>query len=105
MEWAQTYIYSGSTRQNLENWKDSTMRRLVCNGCGLAEDLNNPSGTIHPVKLVDMAPTYAGLDINGAGPDKPVEEDLCESCRKKLRRDYFGEVEAELLDMPLMKGA
>lgn len=81
------------------------MRRLVCNGCGLAEDLNNPSGTIHPVKLVDMAPTYAGLDIDGAGPDKPVEEDLCESCRKKLRRDYFGEVEAELLDMPLMKGA
>lgn len=81
------------------------MRRLVCNGCGLAEDLDNPSGTIHPVQLVDKAPTYAGLEQPGASPDQTVEEDLCESCRKKLRRDYFGEVEAELLDMPLMQAA
>lgn len=81
------------------------MKRLVCNGCGLAEDLNNPSGDIHPVKLVDQAPTYAGVDVPGAGPDPVIEEDLCGSCRKKLRREYFGEVESELLDMPLMKGA
>lgn len=81
------------------------MRRLVCNGCGLAEDLDNPSGTIHPVQLVDLAPTYAGLDQPGASPDRPIEEDLCAKCRKKLRMDYFGDNDPELLEMPLMKGA
>lgn len=83
------------------------MRRLVCNGCGLAEDLDNPSGTIHPVQLIDKASPYAELENPGKGvaPDKIAEEDLCAACRAKLRRDYFGEVEAELLDMPLMKGA
>ena len=79
------------------------MKRLVCNGCGMAENLDEPSGKIHRVQLIDLADTY--YDPEKDGPDKPVEEDLCTSCRKKLRHDYFGETEAELLDMPLMKGA
>lgn len=77
------------------------MRRLVCNGCGLAEDLDNPSGDIHPIQIVDKAQTY---NIESR-PDKPIEEDLCSRCRKKLRSEYFGENDPELLEMPLMKGA
>ena len=77
------------------------MRRLVCNGCGLAEDLDNPTGAIHMVQLKDLAETY-NLDSR---PDSTVEEDLCKSCRDKLRREFFGVADAELLDMPLMKGA
>lgn len=83
------------------------MRRLVCNGCGLAENLDEPSGTIHRVQLKDLASTYAELDKPGPGvrPDSTVEEDLCKACRDKLRREFFGIADAELLDMPLMKGA
>jgi hypothetical protein len=77
------------------------VKRLVCNGCGLGEDLNNPTGIIHTVQLVELTPTYA----TSGGPDKTVEEDLCKSCRDKLRRDFFGVIDAELLEMPLMKGA
>ena len=77
------------------------MRRLVCNGCGLAEDLDNPTGAIHAVQLKDLAETY-NLDSR---PDSTVEEDLCKSCRDKMRREFFGVADAELLDMPLMKGA
>lgn len=76
------------------------MKRLVCRGCGLAEDLNNPSGNIHPVQLVDVAPIY---DTPGTGPDQVVEEDLCSDCRKAVRRQFFGIEEAELLEMPLMR--
>lgn len=78
------------------------MRRLVCIGCGLAEDLENPTGDIHTVQLVDLAPTY---DSVSGPPDRTVQEDLCGGCRKKLRSNFFGEVEAELLDMPMMRGA
>jgi hypothetical protein len=77
------------------------VKRLVCVGCGVAEDLDNPTGNIHTVQLVDTAPTYN----TPSGPDKTVEEDLCKRCRDELRRTFFGEVEAELLEMPLMKGA
>ena len=83
------------------------MRRLVCNGCGLAEDLDNPTGTIHLVRLEDLSSPYAELDTPGKGVarDRTVEEDLCKSCRDKLRREFFGVADGELLDMPLMKGA
>jgi hypothetical protein len=76
------------------------MKKIVCVGCGLSEDLENPSGSIHPVQLVDLSPIYDTQE----GPDKTVEEDLCKRCRGRLRRDFFGEADAELLDMPLMKG-
>jgi hypothetical protein len=76
------------------------MKKLVCVGCGLAEDLDNPSGTIHRVQLVDLAPMWTTPDK----PDATVEEDLCPKCRGRLRRDFFGEEDAELLEMPLMKG-
>jgi len=76
------------------------MKKLVCVGCGLTEDLDNPAPTIHPVQLVDLAPVWS----TPAGPDKTVEEDLCPKCRSRLRRDFFGEEDAELLEMPLMKG-
>jgi len=76
------------------------MKKIVCVGCGLSEDLENPSGTIHRVQLVDLAPLWKTPD----GPDETVEEDLCLKCRGRLRRDFFGEEDAELLEMPLMKG-
>jgi hypothetical protein len=80
------------------------MRRLVCIGCGVAEDMDNPTGDIHPMKLVDLADTtYA--ENEASRPDKAAEEDLCARCRKKLRQQFFGEADGELLDMPLMKGA
>ena len=75
------------------------MKRLVCIGCGAGEDLNNPTGDIHTVQLIDLTPNYT----TPAGPDKSVEEDLCCSCRDKLRREFFGVVDAELLEMPMMK--
>jgi hypothetical protein len=74
------------------------MKRLICIACGAGEDLNNPTGDIHPVQLVDTSPTYFG-----EGPDQTVEEDLCGSCRNKLRREFFGVTEAELLEMPMMQ--
>lgn len=77
------------------------MKRLVCVGCGFAEDLNNPSGNIHTMQLVDLSPMYN----TPGGPDKVIEEDLCKACREKVRRDFFGVSDIELLDMPLMKGA
>lgn len=77
------------------------MKQLVCVGCGVREDLNAPSGDIHPVQLVDLSPLYDTPE----GPDKPIEEDLCAKCRARLRRDFFGETDAELLEMPLMRGA
>ena len=75
------------------------MRRLICVGCGAGEDLNNPTGDIHTIQLTDLTSPY---DDNGP-PDPPIQEDLCYDCRTKLRHAYFGESEAELLDMPLMK--
>jgi hypothetical protein len=77
------------------------MRRLVCTGCGLAEDLDNPTGDIHRVQFLDLAPRYSET----GPPDRPVEEDLCSKCRKKVRQEFFGESDIELMDMPLMKGA
>jgi hypothetical protein len=79
------------------------MKRLICVGCGVGEDLDNPAGDIHAVQLIDLSGTYD----TPSGPDKTVQEDLCGSCRNKLRREFFGVVEAELLEMPLMavKGA
>jgi len=75
------------------------MKRLICIACGVGEDLNNPAGDIHPVQLIDLTPTYSGQN----GPDPTVEEDLCGSCRDKLRREFFGVVDGELLDMPMMQ--
>ena len=77
------------------------MKRLICSGCGLGEDLENPTGQIHRVQLVDLTSTW---ELEN-GPDKAVEEDLCASCRDKLRRQFFGVVEGELLEMPLMTGS
>lgn len=75
------------------------MKKLVCIGCGYTEDLNEPSGKIHTVQLVDLTPMFDAPH----GPDKTVEEDLCDKCRARVRRDFFGEDDATLLDMPLMK--
>jgi hypothetical protein len=75
------------------------MRRLICIACGVGEDLNNPLGDIHTVQLVDLTPNYT----TPSGPDKSVEEDLCGSCRDKLRREFFGVTDAELLEMPMMQ--
>lgn len=80
------------------------MRRLVCNGCGLAEDLDEPTGTIHRVQLIDLENTTYS-ENESSRPDRPVEEDLCKSCRDKVRREFFGVADGELLDMPLMRGA
>lgn len=75
------------------------MRRLICAGCGIGEDLNDPSGIIHTMQLVDLSPTYS----TPGGVDKPVQEDLCPRCRDKIRREFFGVQDAELLEMPLMR--
>jgi len=75
------------------------MKRLICAGCGLGEDLNDPTGTIHAMQFVDTAPPYS----TPGGPDKTVEEDLCARCRDKVRREFFGIQDAQLLEMPLMK--
>jgi hypothetical protein len=75
------------------------MRRLVCVGCNYTEDLNEPTGKIHTIQLVDLHEKY---DLKSS-PDPVIQEDLCDDCREKLRRDFFGEVDAKLLDMPLMK--
>lgn len=75
------------------------MKRLICAGCGMGENLNDPTGTIHTMKFVDAMPLYSTPD----GLDKTVEEDLCKRCRDKLRRDFFGVEDAKLLEMPLMK--
>lgn len=77
------------------------MRRLVCIGCGVGENLDDPSGDIRTMQLSDLTPLYSDL----GQPEKPIEEDLCANCRTKLRQQFFGESEAELLDMPLMKTA
>ena len=78
------------------------MRRLVCSGCGLTENLDQPTGAIHPVQLVDLAETT--YDLERDSPDKTVQEDLCKACRARIRREFFGIIEAELLEMPLMRG-
>jgi hypothetical protein len=75
------------------------MRRLMCIGCGFSEDLDDPIGNVHRVRLVDLTPTFD----TPKGPDKSVEEDLCKECRDKLRRDFFGAPDPELLEMPLMR--
>ena len=75
------------------------MKRLICAGCGLGENLDDPTGTIHAMQLVDVTPLYT----TPTGVDKTVEEDLCERCRDKLRREFFGIMDAELLEMPFMK--
>ena len=75
------------------------MKRLICAGCGLGEDLNDPTGAIHTMQFVDTMDRYSTKD----GIDKTVEEDLCKRCRDKLRREFFGVEDAKLLEMPLMK--
>ena len=74
------------------------MKRLICIGCGVGEDLENPAGDIRRVQLMDVTDKWSLQ-----GREEPVEEDLCGSCRGKLRREYFGVSDAELLEMPLMK--
>ena len=77
------------------------MRRLICVGCGKGEDLETPTGDIRTMQLVDLTPLYS----NTGPPDKPIEEDLCGECITKLRREFFGEPNDELLNMPLMRTA
>lgn len=77
------------------------MKRLICVGCGAGEDLEAPTGDIRTMKLIDLTPPYSDT----GPPETPIEEDLCYNCRTKLRRDFFGEVQEELLDMPMMKSA
>jgi hypothetical protein len=78
------------------------MKRIVCGGCGISEDLNDPAGHIHTVQLVDTTPVW---DSSGSRPDEVAEEDLCRDCRIRIRQEFFGIIEAELLNMPLMRGA
>ena len=73
------------------------MKKLVCGSCRKSEDLDNPSGDIRPMQLVDMSDKW-----NPPGTEETVQEDLCEDCRKKLRHDFFGVEDAKLLSMPLM---
>ena len=75
------------------------MKRLICAGCGVGEDLNDPTGAIHPMQFVDLSPAYS----TPGGVDATVQEDLCGRCRDKLRRDFFGIEDGKLLEMPLMK--
>jgi hypothetical protein len=75
------------------------MKRLVCMGCGAGENLDDPTGDIHSVQLIDLTSPYEDT----GGPDRPITEDLCSNCRTLIRRNFFGETESELLDMPLMK--
>lgn len=77
------------------------MRKLVCAGCGFTEDLNNQTGAIHTMQLIDLSPLYDTL----TRPDAPIEEDLCGKCRDRIRFDFFGIHEPELLGLPFMKGA
>jgi hypothetical protein len=74
------------------------MKRLICVGCGVGEDLDNPTGDIHTIQVTDSTSPYCET----GGPDTPIQEDLCSRCRTRLRQEFFGESEAELLDMPLM---
>lgn len=76
------------------------MKKLVCMGCGAAEDLTNPTGAIHTMQLIDLTPPFQ----EPIGPDSVVEEDLCARCRERMRRDFFGVEDGKLLEMPLMKG-
>jgi hypothetical protein len=75
------------------------MKRLICAGCGLGENLNDPTGTIHTMQFVDKTPQFSEM----GQPDKTVEEDLCTRCRDKIRREFFGIEDAKLLEMPFMK--
>lgn len=75
------------------------MKRLLCAGCGMGEDLNDQTGTIHTIQLVDKTPPYSEL----GDADRTVEEDLCIRCRDKIRREFFGIEDAKLLEMPLMR--
>jgi hypothetical protein len=74
------------------------MKRLICVGCGKGEDLNEPTGHIRTMQLVDLTPMYSET----GPPDPPIEEDLCGECITKLRRDYFGEPDDGTMEMPLM---
>jgi hypothetical protein len=78
------------------------MKRVICSGCGIGEDLNDLTGNIHTVQLIDTTPVW---DSSGSRPDEVVEEDLCGDCRRRIRQEFFGIMEAELLNMPLMRGA
>ena len=75
------------------------MRRLMCAGCGLAEDLDNPTGTIHTMQFVDLSPTYS----TPGGVDQTAQEDLCGRCRSRIRAEFFGIEDSKLLEMPFMK--
>ena len=75
------------------------MRRLVCAGCGVGEDLDNPKGLIHPMQFVDTSSTF---EMPG-GSDKTASEDLFIDCRNKIRREFFGIPDGELKEMPMMK--
>lgn len=77
------------------------MKRLLCVGCGKGEDLDAPTGDIRTMQLVDLTPLYSAT----GPPQPPIEEDLCDECITKLRRNFFGEPNDELLNMPLMKSA
>lgn len=74
------------------------MKRLMCAGCGLAENLDDPTGTIHPMQFVDLSPAYS----TPGGVDSTVQEDLCTRCRERVRREFFGIEDTRLLEMPLM---
>lgn len=75
------------------------MKRLICVGCGVGEDLDDPTGDIHPMQLVDLKPMYSET----GPPDPPVQEDLCGKCRIDVKVKFFGHPEPDILNMPLMK--
>lgn len=75
------------------------MKRLICVGCGVGEDLDDPTGDIHPMQLVDLKPMYSET----GPPEPPVEEDLCGKCRTRLRAEFFGMADPDMLEMPLMR--
>lgn len=76
------------------------MKRLICAGCGYSEDLDEPTGEIRTMQVSDLSDRYG---VPG-GLEKTVTEDLCKKCRDRLRRDFFGILDGELMGMPLMPG-
>lgn len=75
------------------------MRRLICAGCGAGENLNDPTGDIRTVQIVDLTPQFS----EGGRPEAPVSEDLCTSCRVKVKQDFFNVQNEDPMEIPLMR--
>lgn len=75
------------------------MRRLICAGCGAGENLDDPTGNIRTMQFVDTTETWSEV----GPPEKPVSEDLCLTCREKIRQEFFNVLGDDPLEIPLMR--